>query len=318
MTASHTAAAVRTARLTKRFGARTAVDAVDLVVPTGSVVGYLGPNGAGKTTTLKIVAGLWRPTSGTASVLGMDVVRDRDRVQRRIGYLPGDFTGYPGMTGHQLLRLLGRLRGGLDEVLTAQLAERFAVDLDRRLGTLSHGNRQKVGIIQAFMHRPELLILDEPTTGLDPLMQREFLGLVREARDAGATVLLSSHVLSEVAALADHVAVIDSGKLRLSLPVADLLTRAVRQIDLTFTQPVPVRELEHAGGVHSVALTAPRTARVAVGGSTADLLRTATPYGVSDIRTHEPDLADVFLGLYDRPEDSDDQHLQQGALGAAS
>jgi ABC-2 type transport system ATP-binding protein len=312
--------AVRTTRLTKRFGSRTAVDAVDLVVPSGSIVGYLGPNGAGKTTTLKIVAGLWRPTSGAATVLGMDAVRDRDRIQRRLGYLPGDFTGYPGMTGRQLLTLLGRLRGGVDDAVITDLADRFAVDLDRRLGTLSHGNRQKVGIIQAFMHRPELLILDEPTAGLDPLMQHEFLCLVREARDAGATVLLSSHVLSEVAALADHVAVIDEGTLRVSLPIADLLDRASRHIDLTFTQTVPMHALERVDGVRTVVADVDaRTARVTLSGSTAELLRAAAPYGVSDIHTREPDLADVLLGLYShREEDSDVQHLQQGPVGAAS
>lgn len=310
--------AVRTCGLTKRFGHRTAVDAIDLEVPHGTVVGYLGPNGAGKTTTLKIVAGLWRPTSGTASVLGMDSVHDRDRIQRRLGYLPGDFAGYPGMTGGQLLHLLGQLRGGVSPHRVNGLAERFGVDLSRRLGTLSHGNRQKVGIIQAFMHQPDLLILDEPTAGLDPLMQREFLTLVREARSTGATVLLSSHVLSEVAAVADRVALIDEGHLRFNLPVRELLGSAARQIDLTFEDSVPVQALSNAAGVRSVTVDG-HTAHLTLSGPTVDVLRTAAPFGVADIHTREPELVDVFLGLYDRKEaTSDELRVPQGTVGAAS
>ncbi|HEY3006386.1 MAG TPA: ABC transporter ATP-binding protein, partial [Kribbellaceae bacterium] len=184
--------AIRTWALSKSYGRRPALTELDLEVPAGGVFGYLGPNGAGKTTTIRLLAGLLRPTSGRAEVLGLDTVRDRERVQRRIGYLPGDFVAYHDLTGEQYLRYLAGLRGGVDWASVERLAKRFDLDLGLRIHTLSHGNRQKVGLVQAFMHGPDLLILDEPTNGLDPIMQREFVTLLRETRDAGRTVFLSS------------------------------------------------------------------------------------------------------------------------------
>ena len=231
--------AVRTVGLTKTFGSRAAVADLDLVVRRGSIFGYLGPNGAGKTTTIKLLTGLYRPTAGRATVLGTDVAADRDAVQARIGYLPGDFAGYPDHTGRRFLTLLGSLRGGVDGHYVHELAERFHLDLDRRLGTLSHGNRQKVGIIQAFMHRPDLVVLDEPTNGLDPLMQHEFLSLLRETRAAGATVLLSSHVLSEVSAVADDVGILAEGRLLATRSMSRLREESARRIDLRFRTRCP-------------------------------------------------------------------------------
>jgi ABC-2 type transport system ATP-binding protein len=310
--------AIEACGLTKRFGSTLALDRLDLQVPRGCVLGYLGPNGAGKTTTIKLATGLWRPTAGTITVLGQDATRDRDVVQARLGYLPGDFQGYPGMTGHQFLRLLGKLRGGVDATFVASLAHRFHLDLDRRIGTLSHGNRQKVGIIQAFMHRPELLVLDEPTIGLDPLMQREFLSLVRESRNTGATVLLSSHILSEVAAVADRVAVINEGRLVLDQPVDALRARALRRVELTFTLYPPVDAIERVPGVRSVALHG-SSAEVMLRGSVVPLLEAVTSRGLVDVVSHEADLADVFLGLYDGTEVvPDGVGLHESALGAAS
>src|SRR5690242_1535620 len=179
---------VETGHLSKRYGRHEALRGLDLVVPRGVVFGYLGPNGAGKTTTIRLLVGLLRPTSGSVTVLGEDAVAARDSVQRRVGYLPGHFVAYPDLTGEQYLRFLGHLRGGTPWDQVEQLAKRFDLDLTRRIGTLSHGNRQKVGILQAFAHEPELIVLDEPTTGLDPLVQREFLDLVRESRALGRTV----------------------------------------------------------------------------------------------------------------------------------
>ena len=204
-------AAVRTSGLRKAFRGTVALHGLDLVVPTGSVFGYLGPNGAGKTTTIRLLTGLLRPTSGTAEVLGLDVANHPDEVQRRVGYLPGRFVAYPDLTGAEYLRYLAALRGGVDWSGVERLSERFDLDLGRRIGTLSHGNRQKVGLVQAFMHRPDLLVLDEPTTGLDPIMQAEFLTLVGEVSRSGATVFLSSHILSEVEAVADTVAILREG-----------------------------------------------------------------------------------------------------------
>jgi beta-exotoxin I transport system ATP-binding protein len=205
--------AIRTWQLSKSYGRRPALQELELEVPAGGVFGYLGPNGAGKTTTIRLLAGLLRPTSGRAEVFGLDTVADRERVQRRIGYLPGDFVAYPDLTGRQFLRYLAGLRGDVDGSHVDGLAKRFDLDLGLRIGRLSHGNRQKVGIIQAFMHQPDLLILDEPTNGLDPIMQREFLALVREHRDAGRTVFLSSHILTEVEAAADTVGILRAGRL---------------------------------------------------------------------------------------------------------
>jgi ABC-2 type transport system ATP-binding protein len=224
--------AIQADGLTKSFGKRRALVDLDLVVPQGVGFGYLGPNGAGKTTTIKLLAGLYRPSSARARVFGTDVASDRDRVQQQIGYLPGDFIGYPDQTGEQFLRLIGSLRGGVDWATVSQLAARFDVDLRRRTGTLSHGNLQKIGIIQASMNQPPLLILDEPTQGLDPLMQREFLALVGEVRAKGSTVLLFSHVLSEVGSIADNVAILMEGRLLTSLSMRELHASALRRIDL--------------------------------------------------------------------------------------
>jgi ABC-2 type transport system ATP-binding protein len=308
---------IETRGLSKAFGKAIALADLDLEVRPGRVLGYLGANGAGKSTTIKLVTGLWRPTAGSARVFGHDATCDRDLVQGRFGYLPGDFVGYPGMTGQQLLHLLASLRGGVRQARVDELRERFDVDLDRRIGTLSHGNRQKVGILQAFMHEPELLILDEPTIGLDPLMQREFLTLVREVRAAGTTVLLSSHILSEVAAVADDVAVIDSGRLVVHEPVGQLRARAPRRAELIFRTEVPAL-LRHLPGVTAVTTDGPR-ASVTHAGSVVPLVEALAGQGLLDVVSHEPDLADVFLGLYDgKGASSDDQRVLEGALGTAS
>jgi len=290
--------AVRTVALCKSYGRHPALDTVDLLVPQGVVFGYLGPNGAGKSTTIRVLTGLIRPTSGQVEVLGHDVARDRDAAQRLIGYLPGDFVAYPDLTGRQYLGHLAALRGGAGAGAVEPLADRLDLPLDRRIGTLSHGNRQKVGIVQAFMHEPPLLVLDEPTTGLDPLGQREFLTMVREVRDRGRTVFLSSHVLSEVEAVADVVGILRAGRLVVTDTIARLETQAMRRVDLVFGGTPPVEALRRATGVREVQVTA-TTAHVRVEGSTAALLRAAAPYGVDNVLTHEADLGEVFLGWYE-------------------
>ena len=293
--------AIRTSALTKRYGRTNALAGVDLEVPRGKVFGYLGPNGAGKTTTIRILAGLMRPTSGRGEVFGHDVVADREQAQGCLGYLPGDFTGYPDLTATQFLRYLANLRGGVEWAVVESIAKRLDLDLDGKIGDLSHGNRQKVGIVQAFMHDPRLLILDEPTSGLDPLVQREFLQLVREVRDRGRTVFLSSHVLSEVEAVADVVAILRKGRLVVTDTIANLEHQAVRRLDLVFAGSPPVSALSQVPGVHDIHATE-RTIHLALEGSTAALIRAAAPYGVENVITHEPDLEDVFLGWYDTEE----------------
>lgn len=290
-------AAIRTVGLTKRFGAHTALREVDLAVPQGSIFGYLGPNAAGKTTTIRLVTGLLRPTAGEVEVLGLDVNRHREEVQARIGYLPGNFVAYPDLSGEQFLRHIGALRGGVDWADVTRLAKRFELDLTRRIGTLSHGSRQKVGIVQAFMHRPELLVLDEPTSGLDPLMQQEFLGLVEEVNRAGATVFLSSHILSEVEAIASEVAILREGVLVTTSTVAELRTQVVRRWDITFAGPAPVELLRACPAVVELSVHE-RTAHLVLEGSAEELLRAIAPAGVENIRTHEADLTEIFLRYY--------------------
>ena len=293
--------AIRSWNLGKRYGSTQALQGVDLDIAQQTVFGYLGPNGSGKTTTIRMLAGLMRPTSGRAEVLGHDVVRERETVQRSIGYLPGEFVAYPDLTGAQFLRYLSALRGGVDWALVERLSKRLGLDLDRRIGTLSHGNRQKVGIVQAFMHEPQLLILDEPTSGLDPLVQREFLDLVREARDHGSTVFLSSHILGEVEAVADVVAILRSGSVVVTDTVEALKRQAVRRLDLVFVGTPPLEQLRRVSGVRDLQL-AGHTVHVSLEGSTAALLSAAAPFGVENVVTHQPDLGEVFLGWYEDQE----------------
>ncbi|WP_327635152.1 ABC transporter ATP-binding protein [Kribbella sp. NBC_00482] len=292
---------IRTRNLTKRFGHRTALESLDLDVPPGVVLGYLGPNGAGKTTTIRLLAGLIRPTSGSAIVFGFDASDQYDALQRRIGYLPGDFVAYPDLTGAQYLDYFAHLYGGVERTRIDLLAKRFDLDLDVRIGALSRGNRQKVGIVQAFMHDPELLILDEPTTGLDPLMQREFRELLRETRDAGRTVFLSSHVLSEVEAVADTVAILRAGRLVTVQSVQALRDRARRRLDLTFATTPPTDLVRAVAGVEQVSIDG-RVAHVVVTGSTAELIKTVAAYGVTNVVSHEADLEAAFLDYYDGQE----------------
>ena len=226
--------------------------------------GFLGPNGAGKTTTIRVLLDLIRPTSGRALVLGRDSRRETLAIQARSGYLPGELSLYPNLTGRETLRYLANLRGGVDWDYVAALTERLDCDLERKVADLSTGNKRKVGLIQAFMHRPELLILDEPTSGLDPLVQHEFYHLLDEARDAGQTVFLSSHVLPEVQRVCDRVAFVREGELVAVEDVAELMGRAVREIEVVFAEPVAAvgvrgRPRRHAGASRT-ARTRPRSA----------------------------------------------------------
>jgi beta-exotoxin I transport system ATP-binding protein len=262
------------------------------------VFGYLGPNGAGKTTTIRILVGLLRPSAGSSRVMGRDAWSERDRVHGVIGYLPGDFAAYPDMTGLDFLRYLASLRGMADLEPAVHLAKRLDADLTRRVGALSHGNRQKIGIIQALMHEPAVLILDEPTAGLDPLAQREFLQILRERRDAGCAVFLSSHVLSEVEAIADRVGILRAGRLAAELDVADVRSTATRRLDVVFDAAPDADVLRQARGVLDVVVSA-QTAHIVASGSLAELFQAASPYGIHNVVTHEPDLEDVFLSYYD-------------------
>jgi len=229
-------AAIRTSSLTKDYGRGRGLFELDLQVAQQEVFGYLGPNGAGKTTTIRVLMGLIRPTAGSAYIFGLDCVRDAVDVKRKVGYLPGDVPQFGSLRGSEVVAYLGGMRGGVDRKVVRALSERFDLDLGRRFREYSSGNKQKLAIVLAFMHRPDLLILDEPTSGLDPLNQQEFYALLRETREAGATIFLSSHVLSEVEHVCDRVGILRAGRL---VKVADLeeLRRARAQHDLVGAEP---------------------------------------------------------------------------------
>lgn len=290
-------AAVSCRGLTKRFGATVAVDALDLEVRRGEVVGLLGPNGAGKSTTIRMLLDLIRPTAGEVTVLGRDPRRAGVAARRRIGYVPGGAVMPERLTGRELVAHFGALRGGLDEAAAAALAERLELDLDRRIGELSRGNRQKVALVQAFAHRPELVILDEPSSGLDPLVQREFQEIVRESAGRGAAVLLSSHVLSEVQRMAGRVGILRRGRLVAMAGVDELTHRARRRIEVTLAAPPPPAAFEGLPPGVSVEVSG-RAAAFTVEGPVDPVVKALAPLEVLALTSHEDDLEDVFLGYY--------------------
>jgi ABC-2 type transport system ATP-binding protein len=288
------AAAVRTQGLTKDYGSGRGVFDLDLEVREGEILGFLGPNGAGKSTTMRMLLGLARPTSGRAEVLGRDV-----RVARElVGYLAGDFALYEQLTGEAVLAYFARLSGGVAHERIDALAERFGADLRRPVRELSTGNRQKLGLIQAFMGEPELLILDEPIAGLDPLVQHAFHDLLAEVRAAGRTVLLSSHTLSEVDRVADRVAVLRAGRLAVVDTLEHLRAIAVRRWEIEFAGGAPDPErFRRLPGV----LEAERTGdhlTVAFEGAADAVVKAAAEHEVRELRVRDDDLEQVFLRLY--------------------
>ena len=291
------APAIQAEGLTKSYGRARGVVDLTFEVERGEVFGYLGPNGAGKTTTLRLLIDLIRPTAGRAVVLGLDARRESVEVRRHVGYVPGELALYPRLTGRQHLSFFASLRVGVDPRHVDELVERLDLDLDRPVADLSKGNRQKVGLVQALMHRPELLVLDEPTSGLDPLVQQEFYRLVRERTSAGGTVLLSSHVLSEVEHVADRVAIIREGRLVVVEDVAGLKTRAVRRVVVHFAAPVAAAPFASLAGVRSVEADG-NALRFEVEGSLDTLVKAIAAHEVLDVVSHEPDLEEIFLSYY--------------------
>jgi ABC-2 type transport system ATP-binding protein len=294
--------AIQTDGLIKTYGrGNRGLAGLDLEVKTGEVYGYLGPNGAGKSTTIRILLDLIRPTAGSVRVLGLDPRADGVEVRRRVGYLAGDFIVDGRQTGRQLLTYLGNLRGGVAAARIDELADRLGLDLDRQVKGLSRGNRQKVGIVQAFMHEPELLILDEPTTGLDPFLQQEFVRLVQAAKRRGGTVFMSSHVMSEVQQTADRVGIIRDGALVTVESVESLRERAVRTVTITFDGAFDPKDFERLPGFSDMSVTGP-TVRGRLAGHANELVKAASRYTVVDLLCEEPDLEEIFFHFYARPE----------------
>jgi ABC-2 type transport system ATP-binding protein len=282
--------------LKKDYGPVHALRGVDLRVERGEIFGFLGPNGAGKSTTIRVLLGLLNPTAGSAAVLGHPVPIDEE-TRARIGYLPGELSLEANRSAGETLRYLARLRGGRGADRIAPLAERFGLDLDRRFSALSKGNKQKVGLVQAFMHQPELLILDEPSSGLDPLLQQEFLDLVAETREEGATVFMSSHVLSEVDAIAGRVAIIREGVIVDVEEVGTLRSRAGQHVELRFSDPVTPREFAAVPELTEVTVTESTLVGI-LRGEPDRLLKAAAAHHVVGWSAHDRGLDELFLELY--------------------
>ena len=286
-----------TSGLTKNYGSGRGLFGMDLEVREGEVFGFLGPNGAGKSTTMRLLLDLIRPTSGSARVLGHDTVRGSLDIRRRVGFLPGDLALYPKLTGRKMLDYLAQLRGGVDPRTRDALVERFGADIDRPIRELSTGNRQKLGLVQAFMHEPELLILDEPIAGLDPLVQQSFHALLGEVSAQGRTVFLSSHTLSEVERVTHRLAILRQGQLVVVDSLENLRKVAVQRVEIEFAEPVDADEFRALRGVTEVHADG-RTVTVGFEGSADAVVKAAATHEVLALRPREEDLEDIFLRYY--------------------
>jgi ABC-2 type transport system ATP-binding protein len=297
-----TTPSIHTRGLTKDYGEGRGLFELDLEVELGEVFGFLGPNGAGKSTTMRLLLDLIAPTSGSARVLDLDTHADSVEIRRRVGFLPGDFALYPRLSGAAMLDYLGALRGGVDRRRRDELAERFGADLHRPIRELSTGNRQKLGLIQAFMHDPELLILDEPIAGLDPLVQQSFHTLLGEVAAQGRTVFLSSHTLSEVERVAHRVAILRQGRLVVVDSLANLRAVAVRRLEIEFDGPAPgPGELRRLPGVRE-ATSEDSHLVVAFEGSADPVVKAIAAYNVRSVKSRDDDLEEIFLRYYREPE----------------
>jgi ABC-2 type transport system ATP-binding protein len=295
--------AIRTEQLTKSYGPSRGVFDLDLHVEGGEIFGFLGPNGAGKTTTIRLLLDLIRPTAGRALVFGHDCRSQASEVHRLSGYLPGEFSLDAKLTGRQLLTYLANLRGGVDWTFVETIVKRLDLDLDRPFGEYSRGNKQKVGLAQAFMHRPSLLILDEPTGGLDPINQEAVLALVHDAREDGATVFFSSHILSDVEEICDLVAFIREGRLVRVGPVQEVLRAKGHTVEAQCAIPPDAAAFE----------ALPRLSRLRVDGTSVtfhvegdmrEALALVARFEPTDLISREPSLTEIFLGLYEGEEAS--------------
>ena len=298
---------ISTTDLTKFYGTHRGISGVSLDINEGEVFGLLGPNGAGKTTCIRIFLDFIRPTSGSATILGMDSRSDSVEIRRNVGYLPGDFITYEKLTAEELLQYFANLRGGHLRKAKA-LAERFDLDLSRKIGELSRGNRQKVGLVQAFMSDPKLLILDEPTTGLDPLLQQEFHTLVLEEVEAGKTLFVSSHVLPEVEVICDRVGIIREGSIVAVEEVATLRKQTVTKIEIEFGQAISKAEFEGVDGVSEVTIKDHHFS-CNVTGSVDSLIKLAARHTVVNIQSGHPALEEVFLTYYSQPDKTVDLNV---------
>jgi len=298
-------AIIQTHQLTKSYGKSRGILEVTFDIQEGEVFGSLGPNGAGKTTTMRTLMGLLRGNLGNATIGGLDCWKESTEVKKLVGYLPGEFSVDPGLRGAQIIEYLGHLRGGVDQAYVRSLVERLGLDPSKRFRAYSHGNKQKLGLVQAFMHQPRLLILDEPTSGLDPLNQQEFYKMVAEIHAGGRTVFLSSHILPEVEQTCDRIAIIREGRLVTIDHVSALKAIRQRDVEIAFAAPASVEWFKQAADVTNVAQGADeRTLQLVVQGDLAEIIQIAGQHGATNIATHEPSLEEAFLRFYEPQQES--------------
>jgi ABC-type multidrug transport system ATPase subunit len=291
---------VETQELTKNYGSSRGIEDVTFTVAEGEVFGFLGPNGAGKTTTIRTLMGLLRPSAGSARIGGLDCWNQSTDVKRLVGYLPGELSLDPNLTGGQILEYFGHLRGGVDQAYLKQLIERLGLDPTRKFRQYSSGNKRKIGIAQAFMHRPRLLILDEPTNGLDPLNQQEFDRMVKEVRDEGRTVFLSSHILGEVEQTCSRVGIIREGELVRVSEVTALKDIKRHDVTITFAGSAPIDAFKELRGVQQIeALADGATLRMSVSGGLDGVIKAAAQYPIVTLTSQEPSLEEIFLRYYE-------------------
>lgn len=294
--------AIETRGLTKDYGFGRGIFDLDLTVAEGTTFGFLGPNGAGKTTTIKLLMGMIHPRRGSGEIFGLDAQHDAVEVKKKVGYVPGELPQFGGWRGDEIVGYVAGLRGGVDEATVVAISSRLDLDLGRRYREYSHGNKQKLALLLAFMHRPPLLILDEPTTGLDPLHQQAFYSLARDARDDGATIFLSSHVLSEVEHICDQVGIVRAGRLVKTGALDELSGIRTHRIEIEFTDIAPLDRLGHTEGLEQVSADGRRVTGM-LRGSFDPLLAAIRDHRITSFVSREPSLEEIFLTYYsdDRP-----------------
>jgi ABC-2 type transport system ATP-binding protein len=289
--------AIQTQGLTKDYGNGRGVFDLDLSINEGEVFGFLGPNGAGKTTTIRLLMGLIHATRGRARIFGLDCDHDSVAVKRKVGYCPGELPQFGGWRGSEIVAYVAGLRGDVENASIQSLAERLDLDLGRKYREFSHGNKQKLGLVLAFMHKPRLVILDEPTSGLDPLVQQEFYGIVRDARTTGSTIFVSSHVLSEVEHICDRVAIVREGRLATVSKLEELVGMRAFHVEIEFADGVPTDQLKSVPGLEQLRVEDQRASGV-LRGSFEPLMSALASRRVISLMSREPSLEEIFLTYY--------------------